>query len=531
MNESMEERGKKLEERETMCRRSKWAAGCESLGVRRRSWSFDLRERFMDRRSSSAASGSWTLIGAALVTACLLLSGTACDSGGVDEDESPRQGEPASILNLRHLDHLMETVEKDGVTYGIVHIYSEAPNYGWVADDDEGAAAVDDAARAAVVYLRHFELTGEKASRQKAETLVRFIMYMQTDDGRFFNFVWNSELEVNRAHQNSVADEFGWWAARGVWALGTCARVLKGANQALSEACARRVRRTYPHIREMMDKHGQTTSRNGRVYPRWLISESAADATSELLLGLVSMREAYPDDDLNRFIPRLLAGIQMMQFGDLSTYPYGAHASWLEIWHGWGNSQTQAAAESRTLASARHEAEHFYPHLIVDGWMHSMPLDDPQGVRKYEQIAYAVRCVSVGLIRLFETTGEERYAILAGLAASWFMGNNVAGADMYDPETGRGFDGINGPDQVNRNAGAESTIEANYTILEVEQHATAHRWMHAASGPREEKTVDGKQYAYRVFTTGEHRIGVALNLTDTKLEILDGETLAAFLES
>src|SRR5690606_36065028 len=141
----------------------------------------------------------------------------------------------------------------------------------------------------------------------------------------------------------------------------------------------------------------------------------------------------------------------------------------LETWHGWGNSQTQALAEAGIIDGAIRAAEHFYPRLIVDGWLHSMPLADPGGVREFEQIAYAVRCVAVGLARLSEATGDRRYAVLAGLAASWFTGNNVANETMYLPQTGRGYDGISGPSAVNKNAGAESTIEALFTVLEMDR--------------------------------------------------------------
>jgi hypothetical protein len=51
---------------------------------------------------------------------------------------------------------------------------------------------------------------------------------------------------------------------------------------------------------------------------------------------------------------------------------------------------------------------------------------------------------------------------MAGLTAGWFYGNNSASFAMYDSTTGRGYDGLMGPSEfrVNRNAGAESTIEA-----------------------------------------------------------------------
>ena len=44
---------------------------------------------------------------------------------------------------------------------------------------------------------------------------------------------------------------------------------------------------------------------------------------------------------------------------------------------------------------------------------------------------------------------------------------------MYDPETGRCFDGILSETEINKNSGAESTIEALYAILEIEANPVA----------------------------------------------------------
>ncbi len=465
-----------------------------------------------------------------LLLMCLVLVLPGCHRVEDNPGESPEQ--ETSLFNLAHLDHLGETVRHDSATLRIIHIYAEAPTYTWVADDDEGIACVDDAARAAVVYLRHFEITGDESSREKAEQLLRFVMRMQRSDGLFYNFVWNNQLDINTAHPNSRADAFGWWAARGVWALGAGARILKEANPALARAAADRIRLALPHVRQVLSRYGQTTQRNGLAVPRWLLYETAADATSEMLLGLVALNKAYPDPEVQVLIERFAEGIARMQYGSMNTFPYGAHASWIEGWHGWGNSQTQALSEAGLTASAEREAEHFYPRLLVEGWRHSFSLDDPGTTRNFEQIAYAVRCVAVGLIRLFEATGEARYAKMAGLAASWFTGNNVADVALYDAENGRGFDGISGPGAVNANAGAESTIEALFTILEVAQHPEAMQWIHARGGPSVSVTKDGQDYLYRVFTVGSgatrRRLGVIMNLTQERLQLLEGAELAAF---
>ncbi|GIV60507.1 MAG: hypothetical protein KatS3mg043_1596 [Rhodothermaceae bacterium] len=105
---------------------------------------------------------------------------------------------------------------------------------------------------------------------------------------------------------------------------------------------------------------------------------------------------------------------------------------------------------------------------------------------------------------------------------------------LYDPATGRGFDGINGPDDVNRNAGAESTIEALMTLLEVERHEAARTWLHARGEAPVETTRDGTTYRYRVFTVQDggttRRLALVMNLTRETLDLLEGDALDSFLQ-
>ncbi|NQV72378.1 hypothetical protein HQ496_04580 [bacterium] len=450
-----------------------------------------------------------------------------CDSQDPDSETS------ASQFNLKHLDSLGETVTQNEVTYRFVHIYSEAPNYGWVGDEDEGIAALDDAARAAVVYLRHFELTGDSGSADKAKQLIRFVMKMQRSDGLFYNFIFDNALTINTTHQNSRADAFQWWAGRGVWALGVCAQVFEASDPTLSKLCETRIRLTYPYLQQYLSKYGTYTVIGGRRYPLWLVDETASDATSELLLGLISLNRAYPDGVVQEMIDRFSDGVATMQYGSLSVFPYGSHASWQEIWHGWGNSQTMAVSEAGRPASAIFEADNFYARLLVYGFLHSIPFDNPNNEREFEQIAYATRAIAVGLVKLSEATSDRKYAVMAGLAASWFTGNNVAGEKMYDPATGRGYDGIGPGGVINRNAGAESTIEAVFTILEIENNPVAREWMSAKGGAVQLVTKVGKDYSYRVFTIGagakEQRLGLILNLTDQKSMIYESVDLDQFL--
>ena len=82
-----------------------------------------------------------------------------------------------------------------------------------------------------------------------------------------------------------------------------------------------------------------------------------------------------------------------------------------------------------------------------------------------EQIAYGMESVVSGYARLHEATGKRRFADQTLRWSSWFFGNNKAGAMVYDPVSGRGYDGLRKVGKgshfsVNGNAGAESTVES-----------------------------------------------------------------------
>jgi hypothetical protein len=442
------------------------------------------------------------------------------------KNQPSKEVEPVpSMLNLNHLDNLGEVVTYNGQKIRLIHIYAEAPDYNWVGDSDEGISCVDDVARAAVVYLRHFELTGNEESSKKAKQLLRFILYMQNEDGLFNNFVFSNQLDKNTTHQNSVADEMNWWAARAIWALGTGARVLAEKDTAFSQMCLTAIDKTMPHIQKAVSSYPESRIINNYRMPTWLVSASASDASSELLLGLASVQKVAPNAANQNVIDKLAEGISMMQYGSVSEAPYGAHLSWKDGWHGWGNSQTMALIDAGKPESAIKEGDNFYPWLLVNGWIHSFKLSNPQQPRYFEQIAYATRGVAVGLIRLYEETQNEDYAIMAGLAASWFTGNNVAGKKMYNPLYGYGYDGINNATTINKNSGAESTIEADMAILEIEQHPLAKKWMYSTSQNPDNIQVNGKKYRYKIFEVAKgkeiEKKVLILNLSDSTYELLN----------
>jgi hypothetical protein len=386
-----------------------------------------------------------------------------------------------SYVNFSHLQHLTETISMGGENVDIVHVYANYPDYRWMEAADagtEGVACVDDAARAAVVYLRHFELTHEQGSLSRAKALLQFVLRMQADNGEFCNFIYKDHT-INTTGRTSKKS-FGWWGSRGVWSLSTGYRVFMNVDPVFAGTLKRSVDRSLPWVNDLLVRYGKCDTVAGYPVPRWLPYESGADVTSELLLGLVDLYAAAPDANLKSVIERLADGIMMMQSGTPRESPFGLHRSWETQWHMWGNPQTQVLASAGKIlkndafvASAEREATGFYGRLLIEGFMKEWNLASAELPLRYEQIAYAVRPMAVGLIRLYEATGKKDYLVMAGLAGSWLFGNNVLHTPIYDPASGRCYDGIRDSVTINLNSGAESTIEALYTLVEIEQYPYA----------------------------------------------------------
>ena len=420
-----------------------------------------------------------------------------------------------TLVNFAHLEHLTEAIDLGGKRVSIVHIYANFPDYAWVDAKEsgpEGIACVDDAARGAVLYLRDYELNRHRKSLEAARGLLDFVLAMQSDDGEFTNFLL-ADHSVNREGKTSFTS-FGWWAARGVWSLALGCRVFRETDPAYAGRLQSAVERSLPHVQELLRTYGVTEKEGDFTKPTWLLYGSGADATSELMLGLVEYYKVSPSNEMRETITRLASGFMMMQEGDIAAFPYGLHRSWGTLWHLWGNGQTQALAaagkvlgDSTMITSARREAEGFYTRLLIGPMLREMDLAIPGTRKEYDQIAYGVRPMTLGLLRLYDATGNKEYLRLAGLASSWLFGNNPAHVAMYDLSSGRCFDGIRSEAEINRNSGAESTIEALLTLVELEAYPEAVPYCHFTRVRSDSLTAEflspsGERLTLRIDTEG-----------------------------
>ena len=158
--------------------------------------------------------------------ACLLVA--SCGRGSPDRARS--SAPPPVRLNFAHLRHLLLDKTVGRMPVRVVALYANAPQYlpsgSPLRDGLEGIASVDDAARAAVLFIRAYEQGGDAQDRAAARGLLQFVVSMEQGDGEFLNFV-DTTGRPNRTAASSVKS-MSYWAARGIWALGEAQRVQIG---------------------------------------------------------------------------------------------------------------------------------------------------------------------------------------------------------------------------------------------------------------------------------------------------------------
>lgn len=395
--------------------------------------------------------------------------------------------ESTSGINTAHLDALYEDQVVNGDSVGIIHLYSEYPDYGHVGDDDEGIACVDDASRAAIFYLKQHKVSGDAEQLRKGRMLVKFLLAMQAPNGYYYNFIWPD----GQIHMDGMTTkpEPNFWSWRTLWAFGEAIPLLDSGDPLVQEMRQQRDGLTKNILAEASYWSMETDTTMGWTFPTWLPKESGTDQAALIMIGFSLMLQQdsaetnIKKDSVVTFIENMAEGIFTMQNEQPSTVYDGVIMSWENLWHAYASIQSYALLlagevleDPHMTSHAMYEIDHFYPALLPAGGLDhfSFRVVDKK-VEVYDQasfpqIAYGRRPMVWAALKAYETTKDEKYLTTARDLASWFSGNNPAKAVMYDPATGRGYDGINSAEAINKNAGAESTVEALLALQALEAY-------------------------------------------------------------
>ena len=412
---------------------------------------------------------------------------------------------PAPLTNLAHLDFLLDQAtpapEEGHTSYRLDSepaltlpwTYADARDGGAFARVGggpldpatgywgQGAYNSDDVSRAAVVYLRDWQLTGAEASREKAYELLRATAYFQTTTGPAAGNVvlWmqpdgtfnRSPVPVELPDPSDSGNSY--WLARSLWAFGEGFAAFRDDDPEFAAFLQQRLQLGVAALqRDTLSRYGQYDVADGVQVPAWLIVDGA-DATAEAVLGLGAYVAAAPDDAVVRTATTQLAeGVARMASGDPQTWPYGAVLPWTNsrsMWHSWASQMPAALARASTvlgradlLAPAVVDTASFTTTLLTasgpDNAWYPTPVDQTQ-------IAYGADSRLQSALAVADASGGAGFRKVAAVAASWYFGTNRSGQPVYDRATGVTNDGVQADGSVNRNSGAESTIHGLLSMI------------------------------------------------------------------
>ncbi|GAB3913495.1 hypothetical protein GCM10028803_57720 [Larkinella knui] len=421
-----------------------------------------------------------TTVGLVLIQ--LVLLAFSCKKTPATPEPTPANRQ----VNLGHLDHLYQTFKlPNGAEVGTIAIYSNAPNYDLIGDDDEGFTCIDDVARAALFVLREPDLATNTGKQDKLRKMTEFVLQLQSDNGYFYNFLW-PDRTINKTYQTSV-NQPNWWSWRALWYLSEAYPYFQKADATVAARIQTANQKLVTNmIRDFGNKPMEMNFIQGLKVPKWLPYGSGTDQAAIMMLGLLNYHQQTPDAQALKLIELLGEGIVLMQQGDATHFPYGAILSFENAWHAYGSDQAyallrvgKALNKTAWIDVAKREIDYFYPYLLKQGFLESFEVKQ-QGTEitatktsRFAQIAYGVRPLVWATLEAYDQTKEARYADLAAQLTGWFLGANPANVKMYDATTGRCFDGISSATNVNRNSGAESTIEALWAFQKIETYPAA----------------------------------------------------------
>ena len=375
-------------------------------------------------------------------------------------------------VNLSHALHLTDSIKIDGEQRVFIWIYADHPEYKPAKAPGEGIACADDVGRFLEVLEQAILDYNKKEFVDLSKKMTRFLLYMEKE-GQWYNFIF-ADGSINKGHINSKLD-FGFWAVRGLRGLAASYRILqKHAPQSgLMDSIKRSIHRSEKYY---------TNEALASPDDGYLLKQ-APDMTSELLLVLTKLHETG-DYNYKSEIQNIVQSLVKNQFKKQGHELNGMYFCWKNIWHSWGNNQAlalmkayQITGNQEILGSVKRWADNFLRFVIDNNFPANIEIQDKAKykIEIYPQIAYGITSMYRGIVELNKITNQEKYKDQAERIFGWYEGENLAGVQMYDPETGRCFDGIN-KENVNKNSGAESTIECLLALFTQHKYLKRQEW-------------------------------------------------------
>ena len=292
----------------------------------------------------------------------------------------------------------------------------------------------DDNSRALSVCLFYDKLYHGSKTKKLIDTYLSFLLYMQTENGQMHNF-----LGYNREFLDEPTDEE--CIGRTILACGHCLNSNINLNK---KAIAK----------EIFDK----------ALP-WTSYFKSPRAIAQVIMGLSCYKKNHQEDkNLDIRIRELTSRLI-----DLFNAQKSENWTWFEPYLTYANgrlsqslfSAYSSIGKSSYLKTAIDTLNFLIKVQFIDGIF--VPIGNKGWYRRgkkraiFDQQPIEASCMVEATATAFEITGKDEYKEMAYRIFQWFLGKNIKGLMLYDPETGGCYDGLSS-NGLNMNQGAEAIL-------------------------------------------------------------------------
>lgn len=309
----------------------------------------------------------------------------------------------------------------------------------------------DDNARGLVMALMAWRQERSAEALRLLEVYLRFLMYMQREDGKFHNFL---SFDRRFLDEEGTEDAFG----RAFWALGELVKT--PPSESLLELGRTMFERSLPAAATLRSPRAMAYASLGLV--RYLSRHSDHEPCLALLARhterLLELYRTASDASWRWFEPVVAY--------DNAVLPMAL----MEAWSVLRKEELRAAAFDTLAFLESFKFRNGYLDVVgSQGWY-------PKGGAPAQAAQQPVNAMSLVLCyrTAYALTGETRFLDRMHLCYRWFLGENFLRMPLYDFETKGCNDGLE-TDHVNRNQGAESTLAfliAHLAVLSGHEQAT-----------------------------------------------------------
>jgi hypothetical protein len=367
----------------------------------------------------------------------------------------------------------------------------------WSRTDSGGAYLVstEDISLAALMYMEHFEKTGDQESLKRAKDGLDYLMAVQKEGGLFPAIY--PEKEASPENPEIQAPDMD--SAYAFHAISMGFRIFKPRDPDYTRALMTHLDRTISCFQSFEEKNGRNTppSIQGIDIPAGLIG-GRSDITALYVLGLLECQEG--GREFKEPIYRHCNAIKSFSGTSYEEFPFGGfyqNAGHFTSWRLAHNRQMSALAlagkkfsENTWIDSAEKEANGLYTHFLAS--YGPIPAMAPAPVI-YPQDPAATETMTSNLVHLFKATGKEHYALMAGLTASWFYGNNEKGESMFDKAAGKGYISLDSQGKSSKADAAASVLAIKASLEIMNTPAMAHSLCRQKGAPHAFQVLEAEE--------------------------------------